>query len=239
MFEKSRENKGHKPSGGEIKDAREMAARRAEELLKKVSAEESNKPDAAAPSSEKAGISKADYEQMAAQLREWMEIKDRLLRQAAEFENAKKRLQREKEEFLKFAHQRFVSELLPILRGLDRVIHHGAAPNGVKDPLVEGVELVIKQIGRVLEAHGVKRVETVGKMFDPHVHEAVAHINSDRPEETIIEETEPGFLLHDRLIHPAKVIVSKGPPESGNKDSVSKSGEAPMAEAEENESTGS
>jgi molecular chaperone GrpE len=105
---------------------------------------------------------------------------------------------------------------------------------------VEGVELVIKQIGRVLEAHGVKRVETVGKMFDPHVHEAVAHINSDRPEETIIEETEPGFLLHDRLIHPAKVIVSKGPLlEGGNKNSVSKSGEAPIAEAKENESKGS
>ena len=74
-----------------------------------------------------------------------------------------------------------------------------------------GVELVIKQFEKLLETNGVKRIESVGKIFDPHVHEAVNHVPSDKPAETVLEETEPGYFYHDRLIKPAKVVVSAGP----------------------------
>lgn len=217
MFKKpgSEQTKSH---GGhhEIKDAKEMAAKRAEELLKRageeshrdrkdVSKKADAESDAAAPE---------EHERLKKQVEELLQLKDRWIRQAADFENAKKRLQKEKDDFIKFANINLINGMLPILRDLDRVVHHGQRQNQDKDPLVSGVELVIKQLEKFFESNGVKRIESLGKTFDPHVHEAVNHIASDQPAEIIIEETEPGYLYHDRLIKSAKVVVSSGPASS-------------------------
>ena len=198
----------------EIKDAKELAAKRAEELLKRVQAEsEASQKDTSEGTGTDGGVqTPEEYQKLKKQVEELLQLKDRWIRQAADFENAKKRLQKEKDDFVKFANTNLISGLLPILRDLDRVVHHGQRQNQDKDPLVAGVELVIKQLEKFLESNGVKRIESLGKTFDPHVHEAVNHIASDQPAETIIEETEPGYLYHDRLIKSAKVVVSSGPP---------------------------
>lgn len=162
-----------------------------------------------------------EHEKLKQQLEELLRHKDRWLRQAADFENAKKRIQKEKDDFAKFANAGLISGFIPILRNLDRAVHHGQKQNQSNDPLVVGVELVLKQFEKFLGANGVKRIESVGKVFDPYLHEAVNHIPSDNPAGTVIEETEPGYLMYDRLIIPAKVVVSSGPvnaprpPESG------------------------
>lgn len=216
MFKKSgsEQTKSH---GGhhEIKDAKEMAAKRAEELLKRAEEESrGDRKDVSKQTGAGSGIPMPEeHQKLKEQVEELLQLKDRWIRQAADFENAKKRLQREKDDFVKFANINLISGMLPILRDLDRVVHHGQRQDQDKDkdPLVAGVELVIKQLEKFLESSGVKRVESLGKTFDPHVHEAVNHIASDQPAEIIIEETEPGYLYHDRLIKPAKVVVSSGP----------------------------
>lgn len=214
MFKKSgsEHTKSHS-SHHEIKDAKEMAAKRAEELLKRAE-EESHKDGKHGSKDADAGSEipmPEEHQRLKKQVEELLQLKDRWIRQAADFENAKKRLQKEKDDFVKFANTNLISGMLPILRDLDRVVHHGQRQNQNKDPLVVGVELVIKQLEKFFESNGVKRIESLGKTFDPHVHEAVNHLASDQPAEVIIEETEPGYLYHDRLIKSAKVVVSSGP----------------------------
>jgi len=183
MMKKADENTHH-----EIKDAKELAAKRAEEMIKNE-----------------------EHQQLKKQVEELLVLKDRWIRQAADYENAKKRLQKEKDDFVKFANENLIGRLLPILRDLDRVVRHGEKKNQQSDPVIVGAELVLKQFEKFLETNGVKRIESVGKTFDPHIHEAVNYIPSDTPEETVIEEAEPGYFYHDRLIKPAKVVVSSGP----------------------------
>lgn len=191
----------------EIKNAKDLAAKRAEEMIKKAEgSHESHSKD-----SETIKPSTEEYQQLKKQVEELLALKDRWLRQAADYENAKKRLQKERDDFIKFANENLISGMLPILRDLDRVVHHGQKQNQQKDPVMAGIELVIKQFEKFLEASGVKRIESVGKIFDPHLHEAVNHIASDKPAETVLEEAEPGYFYHDRLLKPAKVVVSSGP----------------------------
>ena len=191
----------------EIKNAKELAAARAEEMIKKAEgSHESHGKDSEAvkPSTE-------EHQQLKKQVEELLALKDRWLRQAADYANAKKRLQKERDDFMKFANENVIGGVLLILRDLDRVVHHGQKQNQQKDPVVAGVELVIKQFEKFLETSGVKRIESVGKTFDPHIHEAVNHISSDQAAETVLEEVEPGYFYHDRLLKPAKVVVSSGP----------------------------
>ena len=212
--EKEQANEGSPASddtGGRIKDARQIAALRAEALLKK--AEGASSPGDA-PKPEQDGdsirVPRGEYEQLKNQLKDWEALRDRLLRQAADFENAKKRLEREKSHAIQFAGETLIRALLPVIQNLDRVVHHSQKHEQVKNnPLVRGVELVLRQFHQVLEPCGVKRIEAVGKMFDPHLHEAVAHVDSDKPPGTVIEEVSPGYLLEAKLLQPAKVVVAR------------------------------
>ena len=139
------------------------------------------------------------------------EVKDKLLRAAADFDNARKRLAKEKEEFVRFANERLIRGLLPILDNFERAIQHagGSADQG-GDSLKNGIVLIRKQLGDFLTNHGMVRLEVVGKKFDPHFHEAIGVIESkDHPDETVLEEVEAGYLLDKRLIRPAKVRISK------------------------------
>jgi len=135
---------------------------------------------------------------------------DRLLRVSAEFENYKKRTAREMADFKKFANQSLLRELLPIIDNLELAIKAAAeAPDG-KDPcLLDGVALTRKEILKVFENFHVEPIDALGKPFDPNFHEAVMREESDEhPENTVVNELQKGYLMHDRLLRPSMVVVA-------------------------------
>ena len=134
---------------------------------------------------------------------------ERLLRQAAEFENFKKRTMREREESIRFANEALIKDLLPVVDNLERAVAH-AQGGGNGKPLVEGVEMVIRGILDVFSKYGVTQIEAIGQPFDPVKHEAMAQVETDDHEpNTVVEEHHKGYLLHTRLLRPALVSVSK------------------------------
>ncbi len=136
---------------------------------------------------------------------------DRLLRVAADFENYKKRAVREKEEWTKFANEDLIRVILPFIDNLERAVGHAqkVADTGV---LIEGVRLTIQQILQSLNKFGLSSFQSVGKPFDPNVHEAMLVVESDEHEPNqVVEEFQKGYLLNDRLLRPATVSVSKPP----------------------------
>jgi molecular chaperone GrpE len=142
--------------------------------------------------------------------REAEENYDRLLRVSAEFENYKKRSAREMADFKKYANQSLLKELLPIIDNLDLAIKAAAeASNGTDACLLDGVELTRKEILKVFENFHVEPIDALGKPFDPNFHEAVMREESDKhPENTVVNELQKGYLMHDRLLRPAMVVVA-------------------------------
>lgn len=131
---------------------------------------------------------------------------DQFLRERAELENFKKRMQREKAEALRFACEPLIRELLPVVDNLERAVEHG---QGNGESVLEGVRLVLKSLLDVLDHHGVKRIEAVGQAFDPSRHEAMRQVPSTEHEPNrVVEQHHTGYLLHDRLLRPALVTVS-------------------------------
>lgn len=154
-------------------------------------------------------ILKSEHEKLLTHSSELAEVRDRFLRSAADFENAKKRLAKERETFLKFALEGLVLELLPVLDNFERAVAHIETSDEKTKPVHDGFLLIQKQLFTALFEHGLKRVESIGKPFDPHLHEAVEHVIShDQPEGIVIEEVLPGYQLNGKLIRPAKVKVS-------------------------------
>ena len=134
---------------------------------------------------------------------------DRFLRVSADLENCKKRHLRDISEFRKFANQSLIKDLLPIIDNLERAIISTEKETAENQCIVEGVELTHKEILKVLERYGVQPVESIWKPFDPNYHEAVSQQPSEEhPDNTVLQELQKGYLLHDRLIRPAMVLVS-------------------------------
>ena len=149
----------------------------------------------------------AAYEKAVADKRD---LHDRLLRKQAELENVRKRLQREKEEFLQIATADLVRALLPTLDGFERALKHRDA--SVPDQFAQGVELIYRQLLDVLGRVGLTPVETEGKVFDPHVHQAVETVaEPGRRDHEIVEELQRGYKLKHRLLRPAIVKVAVNP----------------------------
>jgi len=164
-----------------------------------------------APEPEEVTISGAVYTELKAKAQELDEGKDLILRRAADFENSRKRLEREKEDSVRFANETMMTAILPVLDNLERALDHikEGDSDGVKS-LNEGVSLVCKQLRDTLTRLGLQRIESKGAKFDPHVHEALGMIETDEHEdETILEELEAGYHYRDRLIRPAKVRIAK------------------------------
>jgi len=135
--------------------------------------------------------------------------KDRVLRLSAEFENFQKRKQRESDEFKKFANETIFRQFLTVVDNLERAIF-SSKENSDKKTLIEGVELTHKEIIKLFETFNVKPVEAENQTFDPNFHQAVTQEETDKvPENTVTKVLQKGYLLHDRLIRPAMVIVSK------------------------------
>jgi len=136
---------------------------------------------------------------------------ERLLRTAAELENLKKRVAKEREEWTKFANEDLIKAILPFIDNLERAVNHAekVVDSGV---LIEGVRLTIQQLLQSLSKFGLSSFESVGKPFDPAFHEAMLVVESDQYEPNhVVEEFQKGYLLNDRLIRPAIVSVSKPP----------------------------
>lgn len=147
---------------------------------------------------------------------------DRFLRAVADLENYKKRAVREREEVQKFANERLLKDLIPVLDNLERAL--AAAPEG--DPMAKGVKLVLRAFEEALGRHGVKGFSALGQPFDPRLHEAVMQVaGSDQPPGTVVLEHGRGFLLNDRLVRPAMVGVAVTEPQHGSSPGDAGTGE--------------
>ena len=167
---------------------------------------------------ENVSVPKAEYENTLARLKELEGIREKLLLSAADFENAKKRLAREREEFGKFSQENLIRHILPVLDNFERAIgHFKPEEENVKElkGIVTGIRMVYKQLSEILRNEGLVRIQSVGKPFDPHRHEAVSHVPESGPEDEIVEEVQAGYLLHDRLLRAAKVKVRVAPGKAG------------------------
>lgn len=137
------------------------------------------------------------------------ELNDRLLRLGAEFENYKKRVQREREDLIKYAGESFLMELVSIVDNFERAFQAADTTQDFK-VLHQGVEMILKEVENFLKEKGVKKMNTVGEQFDPHKYEAIEQVVcADKPENIIVEELQAGYELNGRVIRPAKVKVSK------------------------------
>jgi molecular chaperone GrpE len=131
-----------------------------------------------------------------------------LQRMAADFSNYRKRNEAERLEFAKYAKADLITKLLDVLDGYDRALE--SMPEDVKDqPWVEGMWLVERKLRSILEGEGLEPIDSLGKPFDPYLHEAIAHVESDQPEGTVIQEHRKAYRLNDRIIRPALVSVAK------------------------------
>jgi len=152
----------------------------------------------------------------AAQVEEWKkkhdEVKEQLVWVAADLDNYKKRALKEKEEFLKFSQAGLLKEMLSGVDNLERAVN--AIPKDDQDKglltLKQGVELTLKQFQSILEKHGVTKIKAVGEKFDPRMHEVMFQEETDKfPDETVMEELQSGYLLHERVLRPALVKTAK------------------------------
>jgi molecular chaperone GrpE len=205
VSEKKRTAKPHKKDQ-EVKGRQEeISAEKDDKSKAAVEAEELFDPESA----ERADLL-AEYRKMEDQLRQ---AEERLLRVAADAENFKKRLQREKEEQTRYANEAFMRELLPVIDNLERALQH-SAPTPNQEGLLEGLNMTLKGFIDTLARFGCTPLAAIGKTFDPKFHEAVSQDESSEVEpNTVVTELQKGYILKERLLRPAMVIVSK--PASG------------------------
>ncbi|MFA5096385.1 MAG: nucleotide exchange factor GrpE [Candidatus Omnitrophota bacterium] len=138
------------------------------------------------------------------------EFGDKCLRLQADFDNSRKRLEREKQDFVKFANEGIILELLNVLDDLERSVSLAETHKEDLTAFLKGVEMILAHLYEMLKEYGLKPIEAEGKLFDPHYHEALLQVeNKDLPEHTVVEELQKGYLLNERVIRTAKVKVSK------------------------------
>lgn len=141
------------------------------------------------------------------------EMKDKYLRLYADFENFRKKTQKDKEELAKYANESLIYELLPVLDSLDMAIKHSSAGDSeALRSLVKGVENTLRELNRVLEKSGVTAIEAVDRPFDPAYHHAMSQAErADMDENMVVEEFRKGYLYRDKVLRPSLVAVSKKP----------------------------
>jgi molecular chaperone GrpE len=136
-------------------------------------------------------------------------FRDLALRSQADFENYKKRAAREKEDAMKYANSSLLQRLVSILDNFELGLAAAKTEN-TQSPIYSGMVLVQKQLNDLLEENGLQAIEAEGKKFDPNLHEAIAHEPSETPEGTVIRQARRGYRFKDRLLRPARVVVSSG-----------------------------
>jgi molecular chaperone GrpE len=149
-----------------------------------------------------------DLESLRTKAQERDQFLDLLKRTRADFENYQKRTQREVAQERRYAHQPLASDLLPVIDNLDRATQ-AAQQVGEAGPLVQGVAMVQAQLLDLLKRHGITPIDALDRPFDPHLHQAVMQQPAaGKPSNTVLQVLEQGFTIHDRVLRPAKVIVS-------------------------------
>ena len=137
------------------------------------------------------------------------QLQDKYVRLAAEFENFKKRMSREKEQFLQFCNEDILQQLLPTIDDFDRAQEAAKAHEG-GEAFSKGVEMILKQLHKLLIDNGVEKIKTDSEAFNPNLHEAIGTTETDeQPEDTITEEVSPGYTLNGRLLRAAKVKIAR------------------------------
>ncbi len=155
-------------------------------------------------------INEAEYQSLKQEAEKAKENWDRLLRLQAEFDNARKRMEKEKQDFIRYANEKLLLDLLNILDDLERSVELSDAKHQDLPAFLKGVEMIVAHLYEMLKDYGVKSIEAQGKLFDPGMHEALMQVeNNDLPEHTVVEELQKGYLLNDRVLRTAKVKVSK------------------------------
>ena len=148
---------------------------------------------------------RAKIEQLEADAKE---ASNRYLRLAADFDNYKKRVRQEQSETVQRANAELIERLLPVVDNFHRVIE--SAPEEVDEAWLKGIKLTLQQLDELLTAQGVSPIEAIGQPFDPTLHEAIGHEESDElPEDTVVSEVRKGYRLHDRVVRPALVRVAR------------------------------
>ncbi|CAN2049645.1 molecular chaperone GrpE [Candidatus Magnetomoraceae bacterium gMMP-1] len=142
--------------------------------------------------------------------KELKESHDRLLRASAEFDNYKKRSKREMNDFRKFAYESIIKELLSVVDNLERALETPETKESDKS-IIEGVDMTLKEMLKIFDKFSVKPIKSIGEPFNPAFHQAVMQEKSDEhPADTVIKEMQKGYMIHDRLLRPAMVVVSQG-----------------------------
>ena len=137
------------------------------------------------------------------------ETYNRFLRVSAEFENYKKRSAREMSEFKKFANESLIKELLLVVDNMERAINSSKNEGNSNNGLIEGIDMTLKELLKIFKESSVKQIESLGKPFDPNFHQAVMQEETDEhPHNTVINELQKGYLINERLLRPAMVVVS-------------------------------
>jgi len=148
---------------------------------------------------------------------ELQEMNNKYLRLYAEFENYKKRVNKDKEELVKYGNESLLYELLPVIDNLEMALMH--ASNNVSSGLVQGVEITLKELQKILEKFGLIAIEANNKPFDPLVHHAMTqNERDDIDEKIVVEEFRKGYMLRDKVLRPSLVAVSKKPVKSQEKE---------------------
>ncbi len=154
---------------------------------------------------------------------ECAEWKDKYLRSMAEFENFRRRSNQEKSDWIKLATQRLALEVCDVLDNFERALMQ-VDETRQDDTFVKGVQMIEQQLRKVLEKEGIKRIDALGKPFDPSLHEALAHIPSEYEADVVAAVIQNGYTMHDKILRPVRVAVSSGPQaaaqEKGQEDST-------------------
>jgi len=155
-------------------------------------------------------LQESEYQKLKEEAAKSQEYWDKLLRLQADFDNTRKRLERERQDFVKFANEGIVIELLDILDDLERAVDLVESKHQDLPAFLKGVEMILAHLYEMLKEYGVKPIEARGKLFDTNLHEALMQVeDKTKPENTIIEELQKGYLLNGRVIRTSKVKVSK------------------------------
>lgn len=179
---------------------------------------DSNEPEPAGAGAAPAHPADQLTEELSAQRAEIERLRDQHLRDRADFENYKKRIHRDHADAMRYAAAHLTRDLADVIDNLERAVE-AAQGGGDADSLAEGVRLVLRGALDALARHGITRIEAAGEPFDPTRHEAVAseHVPDTEPNR-VVRQFLPGYVLHDRVVRPAKVSVSAKPPVESPRD---------------------
>ncbi|MBU1998260.1 MAG: nucleotide exchange factor GrpE [Candidatus Omnitrophota bacterium] len=155
-------------------------------------------------------IAEAEYNQLKQDAQKAQENWDKFLRLQADFDNARKRWERDRQDVLRYGNEDLIRDVLNVIDDLERSLELAQGKHEDFTAFLKGVEMILSHLYDLLKRYGVKHIEAKGKIFDPNYHEALMQIdNNDAPENSIIEELQKGYLLNDKVIRTTKVKVSK------------------------------